>query len=128
MNIKTLSVSDVIEIHETILRTTYGLPGICPNKSLEAALQRIDNYIFYKGMKDLFQIAALLAIAIAQGHIFNDGNKRTALISTFIFLSLNGYRFQTPEHEAADMMVNIAEKKITRKKFSEWLREHSEEI
>jgi death-on-curing protein len=30
-------------------------------------------------MNDVFDVAAMYAVAIARGHVFNDANKRTAL-------------------------------------------------
>jgi len=78
--IKTLGEDAILATHDEIILETGGLPGTCPDKSLEAALHRIDDYIYYENVTDLHEIAALYAIAIAQGHVFNDGNKRTALI------------------------------------------------
>ena len=128
MKIEPLSVIEVNGIHEDILNTSPGLPGICPHRSLESALKRIDNHITYGTVKDLFEIAAFLAIALAQGHVFIDGNKRTALLSTYTFLRLNGYDFKAPESEATNMMVDIAEKKITHTALSVWLKKHSERM
>lgn len=125
MFIKTLSAERVIEIHDDVLHESGGLFGICPDKSLEGALQRIDNHILYEGLDDIFVIAALYAIALAQGHIFNDGNKRTALISMIDCLDLNGYELIVDQNEAVEIMVQIAEKKLSREQIAAWLKNHS---
>lgn len=91
LNYKTLNVFHVIFIHDAILAESTGLPGLCKHKSLEGALVRIDNKILYEGVNDLSEIAALYGITIAQGHVFNDGNKRTTLIAMSDFLLLNNY-------------------------------------
>jgi death-on-curing family protein len=36
------------------------------------------NRILYAELDDIFDIAAMYAVAIARGHVFNDANKRTA--------------------------------------------------
>lgn len=44
---------------------------------------------------EIFQKAAVYFYNIINGHIFNDGNKRTALASALIFLEVNGFRIKT---------------------------------
>lgn len=75
LEVKTLSVNDVLEIHDMILETSPGLSGLCKSRPLASALQRIDNHITYERLSNLYEIAALYAVAIACGHAFNDGNK-----------------------------------------------------
>ncbi len=125
---KTIAIEEVIATHDNILLEIGGLPGLSANKSLEAALLRIENHIFYEGMTDLFEAAALLCIAIAQGHLFLDGNKRTALITTHNFLLLNGYQFFTEPLVASDMMVDIAQKKVSSEELTSWLKKYSKKL
>jgi death-on-curing protein len=127
-NTKTYSPELVIELHDIALEFSGGLPGFAANKSLDGALQRIDNHIFYEGLSDLFEIAALLAIAIAQGHVFNDGNKRTAFAVMDNFLQVNGYELNSPPAETTEMMVDVAEKKISSKKLAAWLKKYSKKV
>jgi len=53
---------------------------------LEGALGRIDHAIQYDGLDDVYEIAALYAAAIARDHVFNDANKRTALVGKCILM------------------------------------------
>jgi len=128
MHFIDLDAERVYQIHEDILSESAGLSGICPDKSLESALHRVINHAVYDDLHDLFEIAALYGESIAQGHIFNDANKRTSLISMYVFLELNGYILNISDDEAADTMVMIAEKQITRKKIAEWLENNSQPI
>lgn len=75
-NVVTLTVEAVVAIHDEVLAESGGLPGICPDKSLESALHRVENHAFYSGVSELHEMAALYGVAIAQGHVFNDANKR----------------------------------------------------
>lgn len=47
---------------------------------------------------------------ITKKHIFTDGNKRTAFLTTLLFLKKNGYetRFTTDEGEALVMQITLA--------------------
>lgn len=128
MNVLYLTIEDVIDIHEDILNSYGGLPGLREIGMLESALKRIDFHKNYTGLSDLFETAALLAQALAQGHVFADGNKRTALVSTYNFLILNGHKLTASQKEAEDMMVDIAEKKISSEKLTDWLKKHSKKI
>ena len=86
---KTLGEDEIVEIHDDILAKSPGLPGLSKQRLLISALKWIDNRIVYEDVEDIFEIAALYAIVIAQGHSFNDGNKRTAMVSMVTFLYLN---------------------------------------
>lgn len=125
MNFKALTLSDILDIHDLVLKHSAGLPGVCPDMSLDGALHRINDQEFYASVTDLFEIAALYGIVIAQGHVFTDANKRTAFISMCSFLEINGYSFEAQETEAADVMVKVAEKKISYLELAEWLKKYS---
>lgn len=125
MSYITLTPDLIIEIHDTILREEPGLSGLSANKSIEGALGRIKNHMTYAEVDDLHDIAALYGIAIAQGHVFNDGNKRTALMAMYSFLRLNGYTIYADENETTEVMVKVAKKEITLIALANWLRINS---
>lgn len=84
---------------------------------MESALARIENHALYAGLDDVLGIAAMYAEAIAQGHVFNDGNKRTALTCALVYLSRQG--IDIPAQAALeDLTVLLAEKRITKDDFA----------
>jgi death-on-curing protein len=126
MDFKNLDAATVIEIHGDIVEEFGGLAGICPDKSLDGALGRIDNYVYYEGVEDIFLIAALYGIALAQGHIFNDANKRTAFLSMYDFLLINGYLLLPESLDGTDTMVSVAYKKISHEELAKWLEKNTQ--
>jgi death-on-curing protein len=105
-----LDAAFVLQIHDEILIEEPGLPGFAgPGfAGLESALLRIENWSAYGDLNDVFGIAAMYAVAIARGHIFNDGNKRTALVAALTFLKLQ--EVTVPRHASLeDEMVAVAE-------------------
>jgi death-on-curing protein len=98
----------VIAVHDEILRQTgVGREG-CHIEKLESVLGRIDQQIYYNDVNDLFEIAAWYGIALAKGHAFVDGNKRTGLAVMLTFLEIQGVSI----HESTgldDLMVDIVE-------------------
>jgi death on curing protein len=84
-----LDVDFVIEAHDVIIAELSGLPGFAGGGrgGVEFALHRVDNRIEYGGLSDALGISGLYAEAIARGHLFNDGNKRTALTCALHYLA-----------------------------------------
>lgn len=56
----------------------------------------------------LFRKVAALGLGIAQGHVFGNGNKRTALSAMTYMLNVNGWQFNMPAPAASLMMLRIA--------------------
>ena len=64
----------------------------------------------------------MLEFAIVEGHVFNDGNKRTALIAVDVFCDINSYEVFALPLEFADRLVAIASGTMSLGPFSDWLR------
>lgn len=108
-----LDADYVISTHDAILAEFGGLEGFAGagEGGVVAALGRVENHAYYNGLDDVFGIAAMYAIAIACGHVFNDGNKRTGLTCALTYLEREGFEIpKTPQLEYA--MVKVAKKEI----------------
>jgi len=115
-----LSAKEVIAIHDLIIAGGGGLAGDHGLNAVEGALSRVMNHIAYAGMDDVFEIAAMYAVAIARGHVFNDGNKRTALVSALTYLDREGVAVrQTMQLEA--VMLDVAQGVLDEKGLAEIL-------
>jgi len=60
--------------------------------------------------KDLFEQAAAYAFHVCQNHPFMDGNKRTALATALVFLSINGVELNDPNEELYRLMMDVSAK------------------
>ncbi|MDE1854331.1 MAG: type II toxin-antitoxin system death-on-curing family toxin [Thaumarchaeota archaeon] len=68
-------------------------------------------------------MAAKLAVGIARGHPFSDGNKRTAFLAADEFLRINGYRVApSPGRSGAMTIVDAAMGKVSTPRLARWLR------
>lgn len=87
-----LDAGFVVTVHDEIIRDLGGLQGFAGGGigAVEAALSRVENHAYYAGLDDVLGIASLYAEAIARGHIFNDGNKRTAMTCAITYLAEQG--------------------------------------
>ncbi len=119
----------VIAVHDEILKETgVGREG-CHKDKLEGVLSRIDQQMYYNSVEDLFEIAAWYGIAIAKGHAFVDGNKRTGLATMLTFLEIQGVSIKD-DTGLDDLMVDIVESQDEHEtlalKVSDFLYEISE--
>lgn len=123
-----LTVFDVIAVHADVMRR-MGLPPFPLRDSggLESAIMRPRMAATYEGA-DIIRQAALLAIGISQAQAFLDGNKRTALAATRLFLRSNGLTFTGNTLDLAKQLEAVAERSDTLAKatdqFGNWLREN----
>ena len=119
-----LSAAQVERIHDSVLNPGE-LPGRARDKSLEGALSRVDNRLAYGLIGDVFDLASAYAMAIACGHCFNDGNKRTAFRNMDICLRGNGIILSFDEQEVGDKIIALAQGHIDDGHLAEWLRERA---
>lgn len=106
-----LSLQDVLDLHEQQLAKYGGSAGIRDTGLLESAVmtpQASFGGEFVHG--DIFQMAAAYAFHIAENQPFIDGNKRTALASALVFLSLNGYEVDDLDGQLYSAMISISAK------------------
>ncbi|MDY1038118.1 type II toxin-antitoxin system death-on-curing family toxin [Lelliottia sp. CFBP8978] len=90
MTLQFISAEEIIRFHDKLLSVTPGVTGMPDSGRAEALLYRVLNKYEYEGVTDVWILAAMHLLAISRGHIFNDGNKRTALFITLLFLKRNG--------------------------------------
>ncbi|PIQ97152.1 MAG: type II toxin-antitoxin system death-on-curing family toxin [Nitrospinae bacterium CG11_big_fil_rev_8_21_14_0_20_56_8] len=116
--------SVVLAMHEEQLLEHGGQPGLRDDHLLESALARPQQLFSYDD-PDLFDLAAAYVQGIVRNHPFLDGNKRTAFLTGYVFLARNGMLLQAPEAEAAQVMLNLASRKIKEEEFAAWLKKNS---
>jgi death-on-curing protein len=68
----------------------------------------VENRIAYGLIGDVYDLAAAYAVALAPGHVFNDGNKRTAFAVMELVLRLNGVGDSHDVLAAADWIIAVA--------------------
>ncbi len=117
--------SELVEtLHASVLNPGE-LPGRARDKSLDSALARVDNRLAYGMVADAFDLAAAYATAIARGHCFNDGNKRTAFRAMNAALRLNGITIRWNTEEIGLIVIRCAQGLMEDGDLADWLREQS---
>lgn len=120
-----LLTPDLVEaIHDEVLNPGE-MQGRVRDKSLEAALARVDNRIAYGMIFDIYDLAAAYAIAVARGHCFNDGNKRTAFRVMNAVLALNGIQITWDTIDVGQTIIRCAQGLLEEPDLADWLRAKS---
>ena len=114
----------LIAVHEMQLAEHGGGAGLRDANLLESALSRPLNLAAY-GEPDVCALAAAYGYGISRNHAFIDGNKRTALVATELFLRLNGWRLIVSDADSVLTMLNVAAGDISEEDFAAWLRVHA---
>lgn len=122
MSFILLSADLVERIHDHVLNPGE-LPGRAGDKSLDGTLARVENRLTYGMITDAFDLAACYAVVIAQGHCFNDANKRTAFRSMQVALVLNGVQPTFETEETGQVIIRAAQRLLDEGELAEWLRQ-----
>ena len=103
-----VSAQEVIAFHDRILQRLPGVAGMPDPGRAEAIIYRVQNRTHYEGITDVFELAATYWVAVARGHIFNDGNKRTAFFVTMTLLYRNGVLVRDNDNTLENLTVEAA--------------------
>ena len=114
----------VLAMHLRQLAEHGGGQGVRDEGLLDSALQRPQNKLSY-GSPDLAELAAAYAYGIARNHPFIDGNKRTALVTSFTFLYVNGLSVTTSQEQNAKQFLALAEGTVEESELTDWFRQNS---
>ncbi len=110
----------VLALHEQLLSSFGGSPGVRDAGLLDSALARPENRFAY-GEPTMCELAACYGFGLTKNHPFIDGNKRTGFSVAVLFLELNGYRFGASEAEAAVMTLGLAAGEVDEAGYAAWL-------
>ena len=121
--LRFLSVPDVLTIHEDTIRQEGGLAGVRDLDLLVSAVmmpqQQFGGSYLHEGIAAM---AAAYLYHICQNHAFYDGNKRTAALSTLVFLDANGVTSLPEPEELERVTLSVAAGEMDKSKLTEWMR------
>lgn len=121
-----LGLAEVTWLHDRIIATSGGSPGLRDLGLLEAALAQpratFDGLDLYP---DLIAKASSLCFSLVNGHAFVDGNKRIGHAAMEMFLLLNGARLVAEVDEQERLILDLAAGSLSREALEAWIRRHT---
>lgn len=129
MEPKFLSLTEVLEIHQDQLARYGGGSGIRDIELLKSALgMPAATYGGEYLHTDVYEMAAAYLFHLVKNHPFVDGNKRVGAVAALVFLSLNGYDFDAPEDNFAEMVLSVARGEIDKAEVAVFIRRWSQTL
>ena len=124
-----LSLGEVLALHQRILATSGGRPGI---RDLGAILSALSQPKASAGGEDAYSTihekAAALGYSLIRNHGFIDGNKRVAHAATEVFLVLNGLEISGSVEGQERFMLSLATGETSREDLARWLQSNTRAI
>ena len=122
-----LSLDQVLYIQRAEATLTNSPTLVRDVSGLEASLSAPQATFEGQYLMDLFEMAATYVAALAIHHPFLDGNKRTAVGSALVFLSINGFIvLETRDEELADLVLDYLNKNVTKEELTRYFKEHAQ--
>jgi death-on-curing protein len=116
----------VIAIHKRQLAEHGGGTGIRDLGLLESAILKPRHVFLYGGGDtSIPQLASAYAFGIARNHPFVDGNKRTALVLSLLFLRLNDWQLNCSPDDLYETFMKLAEGSLSEENLCSWFVEHT---
>lgn len=115
-----LTAEDIAEFNAEIVPN-----GRQEGGKVEAVANRVLNAFHYDGISDVYRLAAIYLITISHGHIFLDGNKRTAFQSMALFLGINGVSLRE-DAQLVELTIEAAQGHLNTEQVADQLRQLTE--
>jgi len=126
---KYISGEDILVFHHEIIEEIGGLHGVRDVGLLVSAVERPKmRYAGKELYKGVFQKAAVCFDSLVRHHVFIDGNKRTAVVSSARFLFINGYELMAGSKEVEKFALRVVSKKPDIKEIAAWFKKNSKRV
>ena len=125
MRVEFLTLDEVLSLHADLIARYGGSERVRDLELLASAVAMpaatFDGVLLHATLEE--QAAAYL-FHLVKNHPFVDGNKRTGLMAMLAFLGLNGGRLDAPDNDLADLVLGVAEGRISKAEVAVFVRRH----
>jgi len=124
-----LTSAEVLLIHARLIQRTGGVSGVRDVGLLESAVARPQATFGQNDLyPDVWSKAAALMHSLIKNHPFVDGNERTALTATAMFLELNDYTLAASNDAVLAFTMHVAVDRVELTEMAEWLKAYSQPL
>jgi death-on-curing protein len=124
-----LTAEQILFLHARLIAETGGEHGMLDLGMLQSAVAHpqatFDQQDLYS---DLLSKAAALLESLIGNHAFLDGNKRTAITSSGLFLRIDGYCLTANNQLLETFTLECAQGLVSLEKMALWLESYSERV
>lgn len=121
-----LTLGEVLTLHEEQIRLFGGSAGVRDVGLLHSAMGNVEATFGGAFLHEtIFEMAAAYLHGICRNHPFLDGNKRTAVAAALTFLDFNEIELTADEDEFYDLVIGVAEGRISKAAVAVFLQERA---
>jgi death-on-curing protein len=126
VSLRFLTLAQVLELHELQLALFGGSSGIRDRGLLQSALGNVEATFGGKYLhQSIYEMGAAYLYGICRNHPFIDGNKRTAAAAALTFLDYNRVEIEATEDELYDLVIGVAEGRVTKDDVAVFFERHT---
>ncbi|MBC6429368.1 type II toxin-antitoxin system death-on-curing family toxin [Nostoc sp. HG1] len=123
--LKFLTISQVLDIHQSQIQRFGGTSGVRDEGLLDSALAQPQATFGGELLHPtIHEQAAAYLYHLAMNHPFIDGNKRTAFAVMLTFLNLNNHTFNLSQEQAYNLVIRVVQQEISKEELSAFLKLH----
>ena len=112
---------EALALHAQQIQLFGGSDGVRDPDLLASALARPQNRFAYANPPaTMAELAAAYAFGLSSNHPFIDGNKRTAMHVSFVFLEFNGCGVTASQQDAYLIFMRLAAGELTEAELAQW--------
>ena len=124
-----LTAERILQIHSMLIDETGGSHGLRDHNAILSVEQMPQQAVFGKELyPGVFLKAAVYARTIIMNHPFIDGNKRTGMAASIVFLERNGYMSIAKDGEIEEFALKVVTEKLSLGIIANWFKKHSKKI
>ena len=121
-----LTLDEVLSLHAEQIRLFGGSSGIRDFGLLQSAMGSVEATFGGAFLHEtIFAMAAAYLHGICRNRPFIDGNKRTAVGAALTFLEMNGVEVDADEDAFYDLVIGVAEGRVSKASIAVFLEEHA---
>lgn len=118
-------IQEVVGVNVDQIARYGGLHGVRDFALLDSAVNRAK--VMFNGAylySDYCSMAAAYAHSIIKNHPFLDGNKRTGIVASMMFLAYNGFELNVSDRVLVSTSVKIAISKLSHEELAMFFRKN----
>lgn len=129
MKPRFLTLDEILALHDDQIRRCGGSSSVRDLGLLQSAMGGAAATFGGAFLHDtLFEMSAAILYGVCRNHPFVDGNKRTAVAAALTFLEMNGVEIDADEDDFYDLVIGVAEGRVSRSAVAVFLADHADVI
>lgn len=126
MKRRYITLEEILRLHFQVIEDFGGSHGVHDEGRLESVVEAPKQTVFgAEQYPSVFDEAAVYLRNIIGDHPFSDGNKRTAITVSAIFLKRNGYDLNPNPLDLEEFTIRVAAQNLTTKEIALWFERHT---